>query len=52
MEGKDKAVYLGEEGCELSMTFEGNDITLVEEESCSYYRGMRAYFGGTLTKTK
>ncbi len=52
MASKNKAIYKGEEGCELSITFDGNEVLVLEEEDCSYYRGMRAYFGGTLTKTK
>ncbi len=51
-ETKNKAIYKGENACELSMTFDGNKVTVVEEEDCSYYRGMRAYFEGTLTKVK
>jgi hypothetical protein len=52
MVSKNKAVFKGEDGCELSITFEGEKVSIVEEESCSYYRGMRAHFGGTLTKSK
>ncbi|MCR9173608.1 MAG: hypothetical protein NXI10_13990 [bacterium] len=50
MVSKNKAIFKGEEGCELSLTFDGKTVTALEEESCSYYRGMRAYFSGTLTK--
>ena len=52
MKDKNKAVFKGEDACELSLTFDGNEVTVMEEESCSYYRGMRAYFAGTLKKTK
>ncbi len=50
MQGNDKAVFSGEEGCQLSLNFEKNAITILEDEDCSYYRGMRAYFEGTLKK--
>ncbi|GAB5417985.1 MAG: hypothetical protein Crog4KO_14380 [Crocinitomicaceae bacterium] len=50
MQGKNKAVFSGEEGCQLSLNFENNAVTILEDEDCSYYRGMRAYFEGTLKK--
>lgn len=49
-ESKTKAIFKGEEECQLSLDFNGNEVTIREDENCSYYRGMRAYFDGTLTK--
>lgn len=46
-----KAVFKGEEACELTLSF-GDDEVNVMENDCSYYRGMRAYFDGTLKKVR
>lgn len=46
-----KAIFYGEDVCELTIIFENNSVN-VEESDCSYYRGMRAYFGGTLERVK
>ncbi|MFT6500030.1 MAG: hypothetical protein ACJASQ_000137 [Crocinitomicaceae bacterium] len=42
--------FKGEEGCELSIKFFENEIIIEEEQACDYYKGHRAYFGGTLSK--
>lgn len=47
-----KGQFSGEEGCLLNFTFEGDEVTLLEDNTCSYYKGARAYFGGTLKKIK
>ena len=49
-ESENKAIFQGEEACQLSLHFDGKEITILEDEDCSYYRGARAYFEGTLTK--
>lgn len=47
---KNKAIFTGEEGCQLSLDFSKNEVIIREDTSCSYYRGMRAHFDGTLKK--
>ena len=46
-----KAVFYGESDCELTIEFKENAVE-IDESSCYYYRGMRAYFGGKLTKKR
>jgi len=46
-----RAVFKGENNCELTLTFSGNQV-VVSENDCSYYRGMRAYFDGALQKVR
>lgn len=52
MDDSNKAMFTGEEGCKLSLSFKGNEVTVSEEDDCFYYRGMRAYFDGILTRVK
>jgi hypothetical protein len=42
--------FKGEEGCEISIKFFDNYIVVEEEQNCNYFKGLRAYFGGTLSK--
>lgn len=48
MTSASKALYTDKTGCELSIVFNPNKTITVDEQSCDYYRGMRAYFAGTL----
>jgi hypothetical protein len=50
LQNPNKAMYYGEEGCELSMTFSKDQVVMAEDEDCSYMRGMRAHFGATLKR--
>jgi len=43
--------FTGEEGCTLKFNFGDQEVEIDETESCDYYKGYRAYFGGTLVKT-
>jgi hypothetical protein len=47
-----KAIYNGENSCQLQLTFNETSLDIEELGDCSYYRGARAYFGGTLKKVK
>lgn len=49
MKTENKAVFKGEMDCELTINFKGNTVE-IDENSCHYYRGARAYFSGQLTK--
>jgi len=51
LKGK-KAIYKGEKPCELSIEFVNEKTIKTDEDDCSYYRGMRAYFQGELKKVK
>lgn len=48
LESPTKAVYADKTACELTIVFNPNKTITVNEEDCGDYRGMRAYFGGTL----
>lgn len=47
-----KAIFKGEDPCELSIEFVNDKTIKTNEDDCSYYRGMRAYFEGELKKVK
>lgn len=42
--------FKGDEGCRVEFQFFDDHIEITEEVSCDYYKGHRAYFGGTLTR--
>jgi hypothetical protein len=50
VDANEKGTFKGDNDCTMSFTFKGNELIIEEETDCSYYRGARAYFGGTLTK--
>lgn len=49
---KNKAVFKGEDDCELTIEFTDANTVSIQEDNCSYYRGMRAYFDGDLKKVR
>lgn len=44
--------FEGEEGCKLTLTTSGKEITVEDDNTCGYYGGANVYFSGTLKKIK
>ena len=40
------------DACVLRLLFSGNKVTLIEEQACGNYRGIKCSFDGTYTKKK
>jgi len=51
MSTADSAEFVApQSGCILGFVFEGDSLSVIEKEDCSYYRGMRAHFTNKLGK--
>lgn len=45
-----RGTFNGEDGCLMTFELKGDELRIEEVESCSYYKGHRAFFGGLLKK--